>query len=499
MIPKILRFLGKKQASIKTVYIVFNQDDARDTFQHVLQSFRDNDVHAERSIKVKPSYNKPSTAGVYTLDSITINIIQGDITDESSDAVVNSTSEGMKLVETGVCGALLRKAGPGLQSDCDAYIAQHRGLKYGDVATTPARGSLKCKTIFHVNYDPKSRLLPETVSACLTKADELGYSTISFPALGTGNHKCSPEDVAIMMREGIKHFDTGTRKLCQLKTVRIVILQPDIYQSFIDTFDQLRPRSKLFLQSFRRKKSHHHKEHFNKHIKESDSVKTIDQLETNSITASVYLNIFGDNNESVRAAGIKLHHIIDMNCESSVQVIPYDLINDIPKSDLETLIKFSEENGVELSIDRAPLNQIRLYGDTQTFSKVQSHVLSFLSCHQSRVQMLEKAKMLQMGVEWQRRHSDGTYHPYETLLNYKIENEYKLNSKEYIHTTDKQENFRIDFKQNVETDVLGNVTTEVRRVDKSSEGKIIRVKCSLCKIHVCAIYTYFNYLGTSYA
>ena len=267
MIPKILRFLGKKQASIKTVYIVFNEDDARDTFQHVLQSFRDNDVHAERSIKVKHSYNKPSTAGVYTLDYITINIIQGDITDESSDAVVNSTSEGMKLVETGVCGALLRKAGPGLQSDCDAYIAQHQGLKYGDIATTPARGSLKCKTIFHVNYDPKSRLLPETVSACLTKADELGYSTISFPALGTGNHKCSPEDVAIMMREGIKHFDTGTRKLCQLKTVRIVILQIDMYQSFIDTFDQLHPRSKSFFQSFRRKKSHHHKEHFNKHIK----------------------------------------------------------------------------------------------------------------------------------------------------------------------------------------------------------------------------------------
>ena len=88
-----------------------------------------------------------------------------------------------------------------------------------------------------------------------------------------------------------------------------------------------------------------------------------------------------------------------MNCESSVKDIPYDLINDIPKSDLETLIKFSKENGVELSIDRAPLNHIRLYGDTQTFSKVQSHVQSFLSGHQSRVQMLEKAKMLQMGVE----------------------------------------------------------------------------------------------------
>ena len=482
MIAEIVDFMKQNHSFIKTVYIVIYQDSMLSTFQSVLSRPRSS---AYRNDVVKPTKSKPSKGnpiatssapGAYTLDSITINIIQGDITDESSDAVVNSTSEGMKLVETGVCGALLRKAGPGLQSDCDAYIAQHQGLKYGDVATTPARGSLTCKTIFHVNYDPKSKLCPETVLACLTKAEKLRYSTISFPALGTGIYQCSPDRAADMIRKGIKLFVTGTRTSHNLKSIRIVIFQPEIYKPFVEVFNKLIQSSDPWYQKLYNRTLGYYLGSSTAEQKEDDSVEKLDHFDNNFITTSVCLNIYGETNEFVNAAEQKVCNIIDHNFAS--EVINNDLINDIPKSDLEALIKFSEENGVELSIDRAPLNQIKLHGETHNFSKVHSHVLSFLHSHQSKAQMRERAELLQMRVEWQRQCSDGTYSPYETLLNYDIEKEHEQNKTEYINN-DKQDYFRIDFEKGLEFDAHGQMTARVKRVDKAVEGKIYFMPTSL--------------------
>lgn len=478
MIAEIVDFMKQNnQHFVKTVYIVIYQDSMFSTFQSVLSRPRSSGgssdvVHAVQPIKSKPSNGNPiatsSAPGAYTLGSIAISIIQGDITDESSDAVVNSTSENMKLVETGVCGALLRKAGPGLQNDCDAYIAQHQELRYGDVATTPARGSLKCKTIFHVNYDPKSKQWPETVLACLTKAEELRYSTISFPALGTGIHQCSPDHAADMMRKGIKRFVTGTRTSHNLKTIRIVIFQPELYKPFVEVFNKLTQTSDPWYQRLYNNTVGYYFGSSTTEQREDGGVEKLDHFDNNFITTSICLNIYGETNESVNAVEQKVCDIINHNFESTV--INNDLIDDIPRSDLTALVKFSEDNGVELSIDRAPLNQIKLHGETRSFSKVHSHVLSFLHSHQNRAQMQEKAELLQMRVEWQRQCSDGTYSPYETLLNYDIEKEHEQNKKEYIHN-DKQDYFRIDFEKSLEFDVVGNMKARVKRVDKTIEGK----------------------------
>ena len=477
MITTAIDFMKEKHHSIRAIHIVVYQENMYSVFQSALLRTQSSGGirrgHIEKMMKSKSVTDKHeamSAPGIYTIDSVTINIIQGDITDESSDAIINSTSQNMQLVETGVCGALLKKAGPDLQRDCDAFIAQHQELRSGDVATTPACGNLKCKTIFHVNYDPKSKLLSETICACLTKAEELRYSTVSFPALGTGNHQCSPDSAAHQMQEGIKLFVT-TRTTQILKSIRIVIFLPDMYKPFIDVFNQIFSPSEPWYQ-----KLYHRtvevgqylwsKKEQNKEVDESDHFDNI------CITTSICLNVYGETNESVSAAEQKICTIIDRNYESAV--IDSTLINDIPKSDLEELIKFSEESGVQLSIDRAPLNQIKLYGESHKCSKVHSHVQSVLHSHQNRAQMLEKANMLQMRVEWHRKCSDGTYRAYEILENYNIEKEYELQSKEYIHF-DRQDYFKIDFGNNLEIDAAGN-TTLVKRIDKTIEGKDIAHK-----------------------
>ena len=305
MITTAVDFMNNK-CSLKTIHIVVYQDSMLSTFQtalsrpHQPSGAKSKGMHMGKRIKSKTSSVKPSATsvpGTYTFDSLNVNIIQGDITDESSDAIVNSTSRDMKLVETGVCGALLRKA-PGLQGDCDAYIAQHQELKSGKVASTPAQGNLKCKTIFHVNYDPTSDSLPEAICACLTKAEELRYSTISFPAIGTGNHQCSPDSTAKKMLEGIKRFVTA-RNSHNLKAIRIVIYQAEIHKPFLDVFSNPAPTSEAW---YKRWCPRSVGQYLFRRTEESDEDVELDHLDNNFITTSICLNIYGETNESVSAA-----------------------------------------------------------------------------------------------------------------------------------------------------------------------------------------------------
>ena len=54
--------------------------------------------------------------------------------------------------------------------------------KLDTIAMTSA-GNLKCRKIFHVNLEKEL----EVVNACLSKAEELKLSSLSFPLLMTGH------------------------------------------------------------------------------------------------------------------------------------------------------------------------------------------------------------------------------------------------------------------------------------------------------------------------
>ena len=65
--------------------------------------------HRTRAFKPVPrsSLAHYSTAEVFTAGSVRVEILQGDITEDDSDAIVNTTNERMQLVGTGVAGAIL--------------------------------------------------------------------------------------------------------------------------------------------------------------------------------------------------------------------------------------------------------------------------------------------------------------------------------------------------------------------------------------------------------
>jgi putative ATPase len=122
-------------------------------------------------------------------DNQVLEIIQGDITKEETDAIVNAANGHLKH-GGGVAGAIVRAGGESIQKQSDEYISENGPLNVSDVAVTGA-GKMKVRYVIHVHGPKKSNenykeLLYKSFYNILSKGDELELSSISIPAVSSG-------------------------------------------------------------------------------------------------------------------------------------------------------------------------------------------------------------------------------------------------------------------------------------------------------------------------
>jgi O-acetyl-ADP-ribose deacetylase (regulator of RNase III) len=121
-----------------------------------------------------------------------IELVQGDITTQSVDAIVNAANTSLRA-GGGVDGAITRAAGAEALADRERVIRE-RGrtvLPTGEAVATIA-GDLDARWIIHTAgpvYSGTLRdadLLESCHRSVLRVADELGARTVAFPAISTG-------------------------------------------------------------------------------------------------------------------------------------------------------------------------------------------------------------------------------------------------------------------------------------------------------------------------
>jgi O-acetyl-ADP-ribose deacetylase (regulator of RNase III) len=158
-----------------------------------------------------------------------LSVVQGDITQQDVDAVVNAANRAMRG-GGGVDGAIHRAGGPAVLEDCRRRFPH--GLDTGDAGWTTA-GDLPARWVVHVvgpNWNAGERdrsLLVSCYRRALEVADELGAKTVAFPAISTGIYGYPKADAARIAIDTIRSspsavelvrlvaFDDETRSLYQ--------------------------------------------------------------------------------------------------------------------------------------------------------------------------------------------------------------------------------------------------------------------------------------------
>lgn len=139
-----------------------------------------------------------------------IMVVQGDITAQDVDAVVNAASSRMRG-GGGVDGAIHRAGGPAVLEDCVRRFPD--GLATGDAGWTTA-GDLTARWVIHVvgpNHaagQTDRDLLTSCYARALEVADELGARTIAFPLVSAGIYRWPKDDAIAAAVETLRSSTT---------------------------------------------------------------------------------------------------------------------------------------------------------------------------------------------------------------------------------------------------------------------------------------------------
>ncbi|MFD1564834.1 macro domain-containing protein [Haloarchaeobius amylolyticus] len=145
-------------------------------------------------------------------------VVQGDIADQSADALVNAAGTSLRM-GSGVAGALRRGAGEEINEE-----AMAKGpIDLGDVAVTDAY-DLDAEYVIHAAAMPHygdgqatAESIRNATHNSLAKADELGCRSLVIPALGCGVAGFDLMEGAAIIGEVIDNYDPDT-----LEDVRLI-------------------------------------------------------------------------------------------------------------------------------------------------------------------------------------------------------------------------------------------------------------------------------------
>ena len=168
----------------------------------------------------------------YDVEVPDIVLVEGDITDQDVDAIVNAANSSL-LGGGGVDGAIHRAGGPSILAECEEIrrTTFPDGLPTGRAVATGG-GHLPARWVIHTvgpvysATEDRSGLLASCHTESLRIADELGAETIAFPAISTGVFGYPIEEASVVALEAVRRAETSVGQ------VRFVLFGRPAFEAF---------------------------------------------------------------------------------------------------------------------------------------------------------------------------------------------------------------------------------------------------------------------------
>ncbi len=168
----------------------------------------------------------------------TIQIVQGDITIEQVDAMVNAANEHLQD-GGGVAWAISKKGGSIIQKESEQWIRQHGRVVHAHPAWTSG-GDLPARYVIHAvgpvwGDGDEDQKLSDAVFGSLRVADELSCASIAMPAISTGIFGFPKERAAKIAFSTIEDYFVSERS--GLLLVKLVLFDEATVNVFLDQWN----------------------------------------------------------------------------------------------------------------------------------------------------------------------------------------------------------------------------------------------------------------------
>ena len=171
----------------------------------------------------------------------TFQIVEGDITKENVDAIVNAANSQLAH-GGGVAWAISRAGGKTIQQESNIWIKENGEVSHSQPAYTTG-GNMPCRYVIHAvgpvwGDGDEDKKLADAVTGSLRVASDLGLASISLPAISTGIFGFPKERAARIIFSAIENYLTQNTDL-PLKTARLILygqVDAKLYLGFWRTY-----------------------------------------------------------------------------------------------------------------------------------------------------------------------------------------------------------------------------------------------------------------------
>jgi O-acetyl-ADP-ribose deacetylase (regulator of RNase III) len=169
-----------------------------------------------------------------------LQIVHGDITVETVDAIVNAANAALKH-GAGVAGAISRKGGSQIQAESDAWVRQHGPVSHGEPAVTGG-GNMAARYVIHAvgpvwGEGDEDAKLRRAVQGSLKRAEELGLASIAFPAISTGIFGFPKDRAAGVIYKAIRDY-LADKPASGLASIRLTLYDQPTLTAFLQQWKE---------------------------------------------------------------------------------------------------------------------------------------------------------------------------------------------------------------------------------------------------------------------
>jgi O-acetyl-ADP-ribose deacetylase (regulator of RNase III) len=180
-----------------------------------------------------------------TINKTRLSLVQGDITRQSTDAIVNAANSSL-MGGGGVDGAIHRAGGPAVLEECKQIVSRQGRLPPGKAVITTG-GKLQAKHVIHTVgpiWRDGSRGEPELLASAYRESLKTAVAgklkSVSFPSISTGAYGYPVDQAAKVALRTVIDF---LREEESLDIVAFVLFDTGTHQVYVRTLERMMPET----------------------------------------------------------------------------------------------------------------------------------------------------------------------------------------------------------------------------------------------------------------